>query len=74
MHDQEKSDSGIIVMQCRKRHCVAYAAPRTMPNGFRKTPCSRGFAAGPTFVVPIPFGIVCRLTAPQGTRADGRSV
>jgi hypothetical protein len=46
MHDQEKSDSGIVVMQCRLRHCITYADWRTMPNGFRKPQCSRGVTTG----------------------------
>ena len=68
MHEHEKSDPEIVAVQCRMRHCTAYADWRTMPNGFRMTPCSRGFAAGPTIVVPLASGIVCHLTAPQGTR------
>jgi hypothetical protein len=40
------------------RAFITHADWRIMPNGFAKTPCSRGFVAGRAIVVLLPFGIV----------------
>jgi transposase len=59
---------------CRARHNAVYAARRTMPNGSERTGRLRAVAARRTDVVPVSFGIVWLLTAPQGKRAGGRLV
>ena len=33
MNGREKSDSAIVAVQCRMRHCSAHADWRIMPNG-----------------------------------------
>ena len=33
MYGRRKSDPGVVAVQCRIRHCVAYADWRIMPNG-----------------------------------------
>jgi len=55
---RQQSYDPIVPTQCRVRHCVRHADWRIMPNGFAKTPCSRGFVAGRAIVVLLPFGIV----------------
>ncbi len=52
------AEQPVVVMQCRTRHCITHADWRIMPNGFAKTPCSRGFVAGRAIVVLLAFGIV----------------
>src|SRR5215475_4987000 len=52
------ADCLVVAMLCRAPHSITHADWRTMPNGFRKTPCSHGFAAGRTIVVLLPSGIV----------------